>query len=43
VRGERRAHLLTKHGIDMEKELLRWPDGEPVIVDTTLEAGDFDD
>lgn len=32
-------HLRDVHGIDEEIE--RWPDGEIVIHDTTLEPGDF--
>lgn len=34
-------HLLAVHGIDLDRELLRWPDGSPVIVDETLEPEDF--
>jgi hypothetical protein len=33
-------HLHDAHGIDTEVE--RWPDGEPVIVDMTLDPRDFD-
>jgi hypothetical protein len=35
-----RDHLQLLHGIDLEKELLRWPDGEPVVVEEP-EPGDF--
>lgn len=34
-------HLLDVHGIDVEAEVERWPDGAPVIIDNTLEADDF--
>lgn len=33
------GHIRGAHGID--EELSAWPDGEPVIVDNTLEPGDF--
>lgn len=32
-------HLRRDHGVTEPFE--RWPDGEPVIEDTTLEPGDF--
>lgn len=33
---------LEEHGLHPERDLLRWPDGSPVIVDETLEPGDFE-
>ena len=35
-------HLLDVHHMDMEKVVDRWPDGQPVIVDQTLEPEDFE-
>lgn len=32
-------HLREEHDID--EEITTWPDGSPVIVDQTLEPGDF--
>lgn len=32
-------HLRIVHGV--EGEIAEWPDGEPVIIDTTLEPDDF--
>ena len=32
-------HLADEH--DLELEIQTWPDGSPVIVDTTLEPEDF--
>ena len=34
-------HLLDEHGIDVD-DATRWPDGELVIVDKTLEPEDFE-
>lgn len=34
-------HLLKAHGVDVWAEVDRWPDGAPVVVDLTLEPGDF--
>ena len=33
-------HMYTVHGVDGEME--RWPDGEPVVYDETLEPADFE-
>lgn len=33
------AHLRDEHGIDAE--VATWPDGDPVVVDQTLEPEDF--
>lgn len=35
------GHLRGAHGI--EDDLATWPDGSPVIIDQTLEPGDFGD
>jgi hypothetical protein len=35
------GHLAGAHAIDAGAEMLRWPDGEPVVIDTTLEPGHF--
>jgi len=32
-------HLHQEHGLEVE--LQTWPDGDPVVVDATLEPGDF--
>jgi hypothetical protein len=41
--GERVAdllvHLRVEH--DFDEEIETWPDGSPVVIDTTLEPGDF--
>lgn len=34
------VHLRVEHDVDAEIE--EWPDGEPVIIDTTLEPEDFE-
>jgi hypothetical protein len=34
-----RGHLRGAHDVDIE--LAEWPDGEPVVIDTTLEPDDF--
>jgi hypothetical protein len=39
--SEAQTHLLT-HGIDIERDAARWPDGEIVVVDQTLGPDDFD-
>ena len=39
--AEMAAHLYRAHGIDLATDVERWPDGEPVVVDMTLEPGDF--
>ncbi len=33
------AHLRAEHGQDCEVQT--WPDGSPVVIDETLEPGDF--
>lgn len=35
-------HLLEAHDFDIDKEVARWPDGEPVIVDVDPEPEDFE-
>lgn len=40
--GDFHEHMLVAHGIDVEAEVQRWSDGQPVIVDKTLEPEDFD-
>lgn len=35
-------HMLQKHEIDMTNSVETWPDGSPVIIDTTLEPEDFE-
>ena len=32
-------HLITAHDVE---PLDRWPDGQPVIIDSTLEPADFE-
>lgn len=39
--GEMVTHLHDAHGVDLGADLERWPDGEPVVVDATLEPEDF--
>lgn len=39
--GEMVTHLHTAHGVDLDADLERWPDGDPVVVDATLEPEDF--
>ena len=34
------GHLRGAHGI--EEEIATWPDGEPVVIDQTLQPDDFD-
>jgi len=36
------SHLLEMHNIDVSEAVTKWPDGEPVIVDHTLEPEDFE-
>jgi hypothetical protein len=35
------AHLGTEHDVDLAVSAERWPDGELVVVDTTLQPEDF--
>lgn len=35
------AEHMEEHGIDVHAEAERWADGEVVVIDETLEPGDF--
>lgn len=34
-------HLATEHPEVFAEGIARWPDGEPVVIDSTLEPEDF--
>lgn len=39
--AEMLVHFRVEHDIDIEEDVAKWPDGEWVVVDTTLEPEDF--